>query len=230
MVPFHFRVDRNDKERAMSRRFSRQRPSVGASLPHNSYGRLVGAFQFSSHVPLRGGKDTGRHIYLSIKVPDGPHAGVFECAVNIRSNEGTEVLYTQKIEDLDQGGPPADGFQGGLHLAYGTGTDGPDDDYMGLKDSDFGPIVNDELYNQIADLSQNCDRVAAYGLTYSGGDGIHDIHMNSGTGSSDEHSKQDRDRQDGAIAFYFNLAAGGEKKAFAHWVFDKFSTQHVVDY
>ena len=46
------------------------------------YGRLVGEFQFSSHIPLRGGTDTGRHIYLAIKVPDGPDAGIYECAVN----------------------------------------------------------------------------------------------------------------------------------------------------
>ena len=77
------------------------------SLPHDHYGRLVGEFQFSSHVPLRGGQDTGRHIYLSIKVPEGPNGGIYECAVNIRSDEGTEVQYAERIEDLDSGGLPA---------------------------------------------------------------------------------------------------------------------------
>jgi hypothetical protein len=214
----------------MSRRFSPKRPHVGASLPHNAYGRLVGQFQFASHVPLRGGENTGRHIYLSIKVPDGPNAGIFECAVNIRSDEGTEVLYTQKIEDLDQGGAPELGFQGGLHLAYGSGEDAPGQDYMGLKDSDFHPIVNDDLYNRVADLCQNCDQVAAYGLTYSDGTGIHDIHMNSGTDRSDPHASQDRDRQDGAIAFYFNMTSSGQRRSFATWVFVKFASQHVVNF
>src|SRR5262249_37819486 len=131
----------------------------------------------ASHVPLRGGKDTGRHIYLSLKVPKGSHSGVFECAVNIRSDEGTEVLYTQRIEDLDSAGAPGDGFTGGVHLSYGPGGSQSDPDFMGLKDADFKPIVNDDLYQVIADLSQGCDRIAAYGVTYSDGTGIHDIHM-----------------------------------------------------
>jgi hypothetical protein len=215
----------------MSRHFSDHRPHIGASLPHNAYGCLVGQFQFASHIPLRGGQNTGRHIYLSLKVPEGSHAGVFECAVNIRSDEGTEVLYTQKIENLDTGALPPFGFQSGVHLAYGSGGNGPSDqDYMGLKDSDFKGIQNDDLYNRIADLCQNCDRVAAYGMTYSGGDGIHDIHMNSGTKPGDPHARDDRDRQDGAIAFYFTMTAAGQHKSFATWVFVRFNSQHVVDF
>jgi hypothetical protein len=214
----------------MSRRFAGKRPQVGGSLSRNVYGRLVGEFQFASHVPLRGGRNTGRHIYLAIKVPDGASAGIFECAVNIRSDEGTEVLYAEKIEDLDSGGLPDEGFQAGLHLAYGSGQDATGNEFMGLSDSDFNPIVNNDLYNRIADLTQNCDRIAAYGVTYSGGDGIHDIHMNSGTDPNDPHADQDRDRQDGAIAFYFNMTASGDQKSFATWVFVKFSSQHVVEF
>jgi hypothetical protein len=213
----------------MSRRFSKMRPTVGASLPHNTFGALVGEFQSSSHIPLRGGKDTGRHIYLSIKVPDGRYAGIYECAVNIRSDEGTEVLFAERIEDLDSGGAPAEGFEGGVHLSYGTGGDASDPDFMGLTDQDFQLIVNDDLYNRIADLCQNCDRVAAFGVTYSDGTGIHDIHENSGTEAGDPHARDDRQNQDGAIAFYFNLEAGGQKKSYATWVFIKFSSQSVVE-
>jgi hypothetical protein len=165
----------------MSHRFTRTRPTVGATLPHDRFGRLVGQFQSSSHIPLRGGQDTGRHIYLSLKVPEGPSVGIFECAVNIRSDEGTTVLYCERIEDLDSGGAPADGFNASIRLSYGAGLGGDGVDYIGLTDSDFKSIVNDELYNRIADLSQGCDRMAAYGVTYSDGTGIHDIHMNSGT-------------------------------------------------
>jgi hypothetical protein len=213
----------------MSRRFSHQRPTVDAALPHNAYGRLVGEFQSSSHIPLRGGHDTGRHIYLSIKVPSGGDAGIFECAVNIRSDEGTEVLYTQRIEDLDTGGAPDDGFTAGVHLSYGSGGDVSDPDFMGLKDSDFQPIVNDDLYNRIEDLCQNCDRIAAYGVSYSDGTGIHNIHMNSGTRPGDSHANDDRRNQDGAIAFDFDLEAGGERKSYATWVFVKFDSQTVVN-
>jgi hypothetical protein len=213
----------------MSREFAKKRPTVGASLPHNTFGRLVGEFQSASHIPLRGGKNTGRHIYLSIKVPQGHQAGIFECAVNIRSDEGTEVLYTQRIEDLDTGGVPSEGFTPGVHLAYGTGGAHSGPDFMGLHDGDFHPIVNDDLYNRIADLCHGCDRVAAYGLTYSDGTGIHDIHMNSGTKKGDPHAGDDRVHQDGAIAFYFNLEAGGQKKSYATWVFVKFANQSVVE-
>ncbi len=213
----------------MSRKFSKTRPTVGASLPHNKFGALVGEFQSSSHIPLRGGKDTGRHIYLSIKVAAGHYAGIYECAVNIRSDEGTEVLYAERIEDLDSGSAPAEGFEGGVHLSYGTGADASDPSYMGLTDSDFQPIVNDDLYNRIADLCQNCDRVVAYGVTYSDGSGIHDIHMNSGTEAGDPHARDDHEHQDGAIAFYFNLEAGGQKKSYATWVFVKFDNQSVVE-
>jgi hypothetical protein len=213
----------------MSRHFASERPQVGGLLPKSVFGRLVGEFQFSSHVPLRGGRDTGRHIYLAIKITDGPNAGIYECAVNIRSDEGTEVQYAQKIEDLDPTAVPGEGFEDGLHLAYGSGTDEPGVEFMGLRDSDFGPIVNDDLYNKIAGFTQNCDLVAAYGVTYTGGDGIHDIHMNSGTIPSDPQANDDRDRQDGAIAFYFNMSAGGQQKSFATWVFIKFASQHVLE-
>jgi hypothetical protein len=206
------------------------RPTVGATLPRNTFGRLVGEFQSASHIPLRGGRETDRHIYLSVKVADGRSAGIFECAVNIRSDEGTEVLYSERIEDLDSGGAPADGFDEGIRLSYGTGPDGDGVDYMGLTDSDFKTIVNDDLYNRIADLSQNCDRMAVFGTTYSDGTGIHDIHMKSGTDPSDPQARGDRDHKDGAIAFYFNLEAAGEKKSYATWVFIKFAVQSVVNY
>jgi hypothetical protein len=176
----------------MTRRFSSYLPSVGARLPANVFGRLVGQFQFASHVPLRGGRDTGRHIYLSLNVPAGPSAGIFECAVNIRSDENTNVLYTHRIENLDAGTIPELGFQGGIKLSYGSGGNSSDASFLGLRDGDFESIVNDKLYNQIADLSQNCDRIAVYGVTYDTGDGIHDVHMNSGTDPADGHASQDR--------------------------------------
>jgi len=213
----------------MSRRFTDRRPSLGAALPPDIFGRLVGEFQFASHVPLRGGHNTGRHIYLALKVPGGPFGGIFECAVNIRSDEGTNVLYTQRIEDLTAGGLPDFGFEESVKLTYGRGGAENDPEFMGLTDSEFQQIINDDLYNRIADQAQTCDRIVVYGVTYSGGDGIHDIHMNSGTDPSDTHARDDRDHEDGAIAFCFDLEAGGERKAFANWFFVKFATQHVQD-
>src|SRR5436309_12594155 len=132
----------------MSRRFSHLRPALGAGLPGSTYGLLIGRFQFDSHVPLRGGRNTGRHLFLNIKVPDGPDAGVFEVAVNIRSDETSEVLHAHRLEVLDPGDLPPFGFVAGGKLAYGS-IDSPDPDFLGLTDADFDAIVHDDLYNRI---------------------------------------------------------------------------------
>ena len=181
-------------------------------------------FQYSSPSPLRGGSDTGRHIYLALKIPSGTSAGIYECAVNIESDDLTEVFFAQRIEDIDPSQIPAFGFTQGVKLSYNSG---PDATYLGLEDSDFAEIVNDNLYKTITGLTQGCDAVAAYGFTYTGGDGIHDIHMNSGYDDSD--ADENRPRQDGAIAFYFNMESGGQQKAFANWVFIKFDDQSIAD-
>jgi Uncharacterized conserved protein (DUF2278) len=209
----------------MSRKFTRLRPTVGASLPREVFGRLVGQFESSSHTPRRSDRENARHIYLDVKVPGGQYAGIYECAVNVESDDRTEVLYCERMEDLSSGGVPTDGFDEAVRLSYGSG-DGPDD--MGLTDSDFHTIDHAELYNRLADLAQECDRIAAYGVTYSDGTGIHDIHMRSGTESRGQVSSEYAN-QDGAIAFYFDLEAAGEKKSYATWVFIKFDNQTIVN-
>jgi uncharacterized protein YukJ len=211
----------------MSRRFTPLRPTVGALLPREVYGRLVGEFQSSSPTPRRSEQETSRHIYLDVKIASGGYAGIFECAVNVESDDLTEVLYCERIEDLEAGDAPPDGFDGSVQLSYGSGSRDDQDD-MGLTDSDFQTIAHDDLYNRLAELAQDCDRIAAYGVTYSDGTGIHDIHMRSGTEYGGQVSHEHA-QQDGAIAFYYNLEAGGEKKTYATWVFIKFDDQTVVN-
>jgi hypothetical protein len=213
----------------MSRHHFTKNVLPAGKLPARSFGRLVGTFQFASHVPLAGGKDTGRHIYLALKLEGGPLAGTYEAAVNIRSDEGTVVTFAERLESLGPGEIPNPGFDNDAKLAYGKGPDGDGVDYIGLTDDDFQEIENDALYDKISKLTAGSDAVAVYGVTYSPvGSGIHDVHMNSGTDSSDSHSKDDRDQEDGAIAFYFSNL--GDGKAFAHWIFVKFESQSVVDY
>lgn len=209
----------------MSHHFTRQRPTIGAPLPAEIFGRLVADFRFSSHVPMRGGHNTGRHIYLALSVPTGPQAGVFECAVNIRSDENTEVLYTQRTEDVNE--LPEFGFDRTATLAYGKAPSS-DTPSLGLADADFAAIQYDDLYNQISDLARSCERIAVYGVTYDSGDGIHDVHMNSGTDPGDEHSADDRMDGDGAIVFYFTMQSGGQQRSFAQWILIKFATQSLV--
>jgi hypothetical protein len=210
----------------MAHHFAKSLPATGAGLPRSVFGRLVGQFRFASHIPLRGGQNTGRHLYLALNVPSGPNPGLYEAAVNIRSDEGTEVLFTERIENVAAANLPAPGFQGGVKLAYGTGPSTSDTTFLGLSDADFQPIENDSLYDRLSGLTQGCAAVAVYGVTYSSGDGIHDVHMNSGTAQGDAHAADDRVHEDGAIAFYFNL---DQQQAFAHWVFIKFSSQRVVN-
>lgn len=130
------------------------------NLPTKTYGRLVAEFQFASHVPLAGGHDTGRHIYLALKVASSQFAGLYEAAVNIRSDQGTEGKFTERLENLNLADVPKPGFQAGVKLAYGTGPDGGSVDFLGLADGGFQPIENDELYDKISKLTQGCDVVA----------------------------------------------------------------------
>jgi hypothetical protein len=211
----------------MSRHHFTNNVLPAGKLPGHTFGRLAATFQFASHVPLAGGANTGRHIYLALRVPDGHIAGLYEAAVNIRSDQGTKVKFTERLENLNAADMPKPGFQSGIKLAYGTGPDGGGVDYLGLKDGEFQNIENDLLYDKISKLTQGCDLVAVYGVTYSPvGSGIHDVHMNSGTAHGDSHAGDDRNHEDGAIAFYFNL---GDGKAFAHWILVKFATQTVVN-
>jgi Uncharacterized conserved protein (DUF2278) len=205
----------------MSRKFSEKRSSVGSTLPKDTYGRLVGEFQSASLTPRRAEEDTGSHIYLDMKIAQPPHEGVFECAVNIRSDDQTEVLYVERMENVAPSDVPADGFSTDVELSYAAGS-GPD--FMGLTDADFQTIENDDLYNRVAGLAQSCDKIAAYGTTYSDGTGIHDIHMHTTTETDDPS----RPYKDGAIAFYFNLEAGSQKASYATWIFIKFDEQHIV--
>jgi hypothetical protein len=206
------------------RKFIEKQPRVGGTLAGNAFGKLVATYESVSPIPLRGGRDTGRHVYLALKVPNGPNAGIFECAVNIRSDEGTEVLYAHRIEDSPA--KPATGFTPGVHLAYGSGN-AAETDYLGLKNDDFVAIENDALYDLVRDLAGGADLVEVYGVTYAEGDGIHDVHMNSGTEDGDAHKKDDRDRQDGAIAFHVTQAAGGDTKTSTHWVLVRFESQTI---
>jgi hypothetical protein len=204
------------------------------NLPTKTFGRLVAEFKFASHIPLAGGQDTGRHIYLALSVPSGQFAGLYEAAVNIRSDEGTEVKFADKLENVNAADVPKPGFQAGVKLAYGAGPDGEGVDFLGLADGDFQDIENDELYDKVSKLTEGCDLVAVDGVTYGPpknnphgkANGIHDVHMNSGTDPGDSHAGDDRDHEDGAVAFYFNLGNG---QAFAHWVFVKFASQTVVN-
>jgi uncharacterized protein YukJ len=132
------------------------------------------------------------------------------------------VRFAERIED----GPAAldPGFSSDARLVYEGGA-GAGVDHMGLKNDDFQEIENNELYTRISDLTQNCDFVEVYGVTYSGGDGIHDVHMNHGTDPSDPHSRDDHPNQDGAIAFHFTVSSSGDSQKYAHWIFVRFETQ-----
>ena len=64
--------------------------------------------------------------------------------------------------------------------------------------------------------------IVAYGFTYDQGDGIHDIHMNSGEPAGSSHANQVN--KDGALVFYYR---DERQDVLRRWVFIKFSTQSL---
>ncbi len=77
-------------------------------------------------------------------------------------------------------------------------------------------MVQGKLQSLVSQLSQTCDLMGVYGTTYSDGTGIHDIHMNSGTG------------HDGALIFYFAGSSQNPPQPYAQWVFTKFANQQIA--
>jgi len=182
-------------------------------LPPSQFGELVGAFDHATLVPEGRTRPDDNHVYLWIRVPAGPGAGVFECAFNIHSTDQSDVLFTDWQEDLTGKGVPAPGFTP-TTLSYA---------HLGLKDADFKPAQQGDLQTLVTQYAHTCDQMAAYGTTYSDGTGLHDIHLNAGESPGSAHPN--RTGQDGALVFYFTPPAPAPPTA--HWVFIRFGTQHL---
>ena len=190
--------------------FSFSRRAAG-SLPPGQFGELVGTFDHATLVADGNTRPDDNHVYLWLKVADGPFAGLYECAFNIHSTDQTNVLFTDWPQDIT--GLPAAGFTE-TALSYAA---------LGLKDADFAPVQQGDLQTLVTHYAETCTLMAAYGTTYPEGTGLHDIHLNAGERPGSGHA--DRAGQDGALVFYFSGSGGAALSA--RWIFVKFDTQSL---
>ncbi len=186
---------------------------ASGALPPTQFGELVGTFDHATLVPEGATRPDDNHVYLWVRVPDGPFAGLYECAFNIHSTDQTNVSFTDWPEDFTGKPLPAAGFAQ-PSLSYAA---------LGLKDADFAPVQQGDLQTLVTHYAETCTLMAAYGTTYSEGTGLHDIHLNAGEQPGSSHAN--RTGQDGALVFYFGGTGGAAPSA--HWIFIKFSTQSL---
>jgi hypothetical protein len=163
------------------------------------------------------------HIYFWLRVSAGRHAGIYECAVNLASAHSdslhSPVLYCEREEVVAPGALPAEGFHPEVKRSYSA---------LGLRDQDFGPLPQAPFGPSLLAHAKSCIRMAAYGVTYNNGEGLHDIHLNSHESPASIHrDRLDEDgqpTQDGALVFYCPTP---EETILARWIFSKFPTQQL---
>jgi hypothetical protein len=188
-----------------------QRPK--GPLDGDVFGALVGTID---HVTLQAAVDPkfkDNHVYLWFKVNWGPHSGRYECALNTESIlDNIQVQYCVRVEEITPGDFPSIGFWK-AELSYKR---------LGLTQKDFHPIFSGTLRSLIYHYSENCNLAAAYGVTYTEGNGLHDIHMNSGEKKGGKNPN--RELQDGALVFYNRHETTASRRT---WIFTKFASQSL---
>ena len=191
--------------------FTQSSVKATAKLPHGKFGVLTGTYTQSS--PFSRREDSNpNHIFLTIRVPDGEFAGEYECAFDTQGRgEGeSSVLVVEQAADT----APESGFTTDASLSYSG---------LKLDPASFKPVTKMDLGSMIADWADRSSAVVVYGVTYDTGDGIHDVHMNSGESAGSGHANHPN--QDGAILFYYAAADGAQ--ATQKWVFTKFPGQQL---
>ena len=183
-------------------------------LPASHFGMLTGNFNSVSLTPRGSSKPDDNHVYILLRIPSGALAGVYECAFNTHSNQGSNAQYAEKEEDLGSATFPSTGFVSTATLSYHS---------MGLKQTDFQTITGPNLATTVMQYAQSAYRIAAFGFTYSTGDGIHDIHYNNGEKPGAGFGNHPN--QDGALVFYFAGGVQDNPNPSARWIFIKFDTQ-----
>ncbi len=196
-----------------NRPLNRRRPPRTARLPVNRFGALSGSLNHLTLNPHDGPRPDDNHVYLWIEVGAGRFAGKYECAFNTESsNGGSQTEFAVVDETITLGDFPTEGFAD-AEVSYKG---------LGLKQSEFLRIANGALRSSVIEWTHECNSLTAYGITYGGGDGLHDIHMNSGERPGSHHPNQTN--HDGALVFYFRNEG---EEPYRRWVFIKFSTQDL---
>ena len=183
-----------------------RRPRPGATgLPHNRYGALVGTIDG----PLSNADDN--HVFIFLRVATGHFAGRYKLAFNTESTQGhTPVQYYVHDEPITMSDVPAEEFTTDASLSYSA---------IGLHQAEFRTVSNGTLRTIVHDSAQDSDLVAAYGMTFSDGGGMHDLHFNNGESPGSGHPNQPN--KDGALVFYSLNRSGATTR---RWIFIKFQT------
>jgi len=181
-------------------------PAASTKLPKNVYGALVGVVDG----PLSDADDN--HVFIWLRVHAGNHAGRYKLAFNVESNDHTEAQYYVYDEQITQADVPVESFTTDATLSYKK---------TGLKQTDFKAIANGQLRTLVHSSVQNTDLIEVYGVTFDTGDGMHEIHMNSGERPGSTHPNQPN--KDGALSFYYKTNGQDVRR----WIFIKFGTQDL---
>lgn len=184
---------------------------------------MVGAFDHAATASQYRNIEDDNHIYLWLRISFGPDVHLYECAVNVASTHPDRtlppILYCAREEVIPHDSLPADGFHADVSCSY---------EELGLRDAHFGPLPQEPFGPSILALAKSCHRLAAYGVTYGNGEGLHDIHLNSHEAATSLHrDRLDANRrptQDGALVFYFPAK---DEMFRACWIFSKFPTQQL---
>src|SRR5262249_26973554 len=175
-----------------NRKLKKRPPQSSHRLPKNRFGGLVGEIDHITLNPHDGPRPDDNHIYIWLHVPGGPVAGKYECAFNTESApDGSECQFHVHEEPIGMGDFPSFGVFD-AEVSYKG---------LGLRQEDFRPIENGQLRSAVRDWLADASMIVAYGFTYSGGDGLHDIHMNSGEKPGSSHPNHPN--QDGALVLYY---------------------------
>ena len=170
----------------------------------------VGGVQFNQQ-----GKNPHYHIKLNTA------SGVYDVAINIQSEDGSEVLYTvdhafvppakDALTALPMGRKPLQSQPGGLALDYVRETV----DGMAMVDRSTMHLLplttpaghrHNDLNNEVVDLLNRATAdpngtVYAFGNGFADAhsQGVHDIHMNQGNPTQGGHAQDNGIWQDGAL-------------------------------
>jgi hypothetical protein len=182
-------------------------------LPKNQFGGLVGELDHITLNPHDGPRPDDNHIYTWIRVPGGSVAGKYECAFNTESSsDSSECQFYVHEEPIEMEDFPSFGFWE-AEVSYRG---------LGLTQDKFKPIENGQLRSAVRGWLADASMIVAYGFTYTGGDGLHDIHMNSGERPGSSHPNHTN--QDGALLMYYR---NERQNPYRRWVFIKFDTQEL---
>jgi hypothetical protein len=187
-------------------------PPTAGRIPGNQFGALVGVLDHLTLAAHDGQHADDNHVYIWIRVPQGQFAGKYECAFNTESSGGgnVESQFLVKEEQIQESDFPDFGFDTAT-VSYNG---------LGLTQSEFQPISNGSLRTSVYDWANKAALITAYGVTYNTGDGIHEVHMNSGEPPGSGFSNLVN--EDGAMVFYYRPAG---EPPLRRWVFIKFSSQ-----